>query len=89
MDDNKTFIDETDYKPLFMHVVKERDELKAQLSDKQDTIEDMEREVTELRLECDSKKRHIDILEGRIDNLQGQVDAFKYCVRNYMVGGGE
>jgi len=86
MEDNKTFVNETDYKALWEYTNKKCNEAEALASARLDQIEDLEKKLAEARREVADVRGHVDVLEGRIDNLLGQVDAYKYAIRYYKVG---
>lgn len=78
--------DETDYKNLYLHGLKDREAMEARLSKKQDTIEDLEREL------ADAKRRIVD-LEDEVETswntaarLRGEIKGLQYAIRNNMVG---
>ena len=86
MEDNKTFVNETDYKALWEYTNKKCNEAEALASARLDQIEDLEMELAEARRALEDSEDYAKRLEARIDNLIGQVDAYKYAIRYYMVG---
>jgi len=86
MEDNKTFVNETDYKALWEYVNKKCNEAEELASARLDQIEDLEMELAEARRALEDSEDYAKRLEARIDNLIGQVDAYKYAIRYYMVG---
>lgn len=86
MENNKTFVDETDYKSLWEYSNKKREEAEDLASARLDQIEDLEKELADARREVADVRGHVDVLEGRVDNLMGQVNAYQYAIRYYMAG---
>ena len=86
MEDNKTFVNETDYKSLWEYTNKKCNEAEELASERLDQIEDLEQELAEVRRTLTDAHDHIRRLEARIDNLIGQVDAYKYAIRCFGAG---
>ena len=86
MEEKKNYVDETDYKALWEYTNKKCNEAEELASARLDQIEDLEKELAEVRRTLTDANDHIRRLEARIDNLIGQVDAYKYAIRYYMAG---
>jgi len=86
MDENAKFVNETDYKSLWKYSYDECERLKETNSALMDKIEDLERELSEVRLELTDTDGRRMMLEDRVSNLQGQVTAYQYAIRYHMAG---
>lgn len=86
MEDNKTFVNETDYNALWEYVNKKCNEAEELASARLDQIEDLEKELAEARRALEDSEDYSKRLEARIDNLIGQVDAYKYAIRCFGAG---
>lgn len=90
MEDNKTFVDETDYKSLWEYSNKKRGEAETLASARLDQIEDLERQLAEVRRELqdaqDRYKTTTDYLNKKLNKAMGAIDAYQYAIRYYMAG---
>ena len=90
MEDNKTFVDETDYKSLWEYSNKKREEAEVLAAERLDQIEDLERQLAEVRRDLqDAQDRYTtttDYLNKKLNEAMGAIDAYKYAIRYYMAG---
>ena len=84
------FVNETDYKALFEYKCKEAEEQKRLAADRLDQIEDLERQLAEVRRDLqDAQDRYTtttDYLNKKLNEAMGAIEAYQYAIRYYMAG---
>ena len=86
MEDNKTFVNETDYKSLWEYTNKKCNEAEELASARLDQIEDLEQELAEVRRELQDAEHDKAAMSDHINRLTGEVSGLKYAIRYYMAG---
>ena len=86
----KEFVNETDYTSLWEYSHKKFEDAEKLASERLDQIEDLERELAEVRRALhDMEDRYnttTAYLNKQLDKATGAIEAYQYCVRYYMTG---
>ncbi len=86
MEENKEFVNETDYKSLWQYCNKKRDEAEKLAADRMDQIEDLERQLAEAKRSVTDAEYERESMGRTIDRLRGEISGLQYAIRYYMAG---
>lgn len=82
----KTFVEETDYKELFLSAYHQKQELEDIVKDRENEIESLREQIAELEKQVADLKEDAASTEGFTSFLSGQIIGLKYAIRYYMAG---
>ncbi len=87
MENEKTFVNETDYKELFLSAYDQRKKLEDIVKDRENEIEGLREQIAELEKQVADLKEDAASTESFTSFLSGQIIGLKYAIRYSMTGG--
>ncbi len=88
--EEQNYVNETDYKALWEYSHKKFEEADRLASERLDQIEDLERQLAEVRRELqdaqDKYRTTTDYLNKQLSEATGAIEAYQYAIRYYMAG---